>query len=53
MSGVGAPAVRPRIRLEATSPLGRVYVWGWGPSYVAPHTGRRLICSAGASSYIH
>eukprot|EP00661_Eupelagonemidae_sp_cell13_P020214 gene20214-biopygen17566 len=43
MSGVGAPAVRPRIRLEATTPLGPLYVWdvwGWGPSYVSPNHGR-------------
>eukprot|EP00661_Eupelagonemidae_sp_cell13_P020987 gene20987-biopygen5629 len=50
MSGVGAPAIRPRplaagrctAPKKRPRPRPRLYVWGWGPSCTAPP------CSAGA-----
>eukprot|EP00661_Eupelagonemidae_sp_cell13_P019871 gene19871-biopygen16080 len=50
MSGVGAPATRPRTpRLEATTPPPPPHVRGWAPGYTAPNHGRRLTCRAGPS----
>eukprot|EP00661_Eupelagonemidae_sp_cell13_P017721 gene17721-biopygen9892 len=38
MSGVGAPAMRPRGAPGGAGPRSPPYVWGWGPSCPAPPT---------------